>query len=276
MLEDGDAPRRAVLVDFGSADRAPDENDIPAYAMGTPLTMAPEVLTDSRRPRVPTCTASARRAFRMLTAHYPVEAASMRRYGAHVPRACAGARVGTAGIRASGARSSARSSPILRALAHGESVWSRSRRGRSDAAYPHARGIIGASIAGVAAVSFLAFLVLRPGAGPISRGRLAVPRDANAYHEAWRWVGPEEKSEFGYYSTVVDLDHDRYADLVCTEPHWSGPDKKWRGRILIFRGGPNGPAGEPTTVIEGDVPDATLGYRLVGTRHQLHGFDDRW
>ncbi|HET6462232.1 MAG TPA: serine/threonine-protein kinase, partial [Candidatus Krumholzibacteria bacterium] len=43
MLEASAAPRRAVLVDFGSADK-PVVDDIPAYMIGTPLAMAPEVL----------------------------------------------------------------------------------------------------------------------------------------------------------------------------------------------------------------------------------------
>jgi len=44
MLEDGDAPRRAVLVDFGTADEMVVDGGVPAYLVGTPLTMAPEVL----------------------------------------------------------------------------------------------------------------------------------------------------------------------------------------------------------------------------------------
>jgi hypothetical protein len=153
-------------------------------------------------------------------------------------------------------------------------------RALDDAADPTRRirtraAMIGAGIAGLAAVSFLAFLVLRPGAGPISRGRLAVPRDANAYHEAWRTSGSEEKIGLGYVGAVVDLDHDGYADVVGVEPHWGGPDKKWRGRMLFFRGGPDGPGQEPSTIIEGDVSDATLGYQLMGVPDTNgDGFDD--
>src|SRR5262249_43293301 len=44
MLEDGPVPRRAVLVDFGTADRILENDAVPAYLVGTPLTMAPEVL----------------------------------------------------------------------------------------------------------------------------------------------------------------------------------------------------------------------------------------
>src|SRR5678815_2411853 len=77
MLEDGDAPRRAVLVDFGSADRQPGEDDIPAYAMGTPLTMAPEVLDG--KPASPGADVYGLGAtlYRLLTGRYPVEATSI-------------------------------------------------------------------------------------------------------------------------------------------------------------------------------------------------------
>jgi hypothetical protein len=279
MLEDGDAPRRTVLVDFGSADRQPGDDDVPAYAMGTPLTMAPEVLDG--KPASPGADVYGLGAtlYRLLTGRYPVEATSieaLRR--AH--RSNQRARVRTHAPQAS--QRLARS--IERALepdpAHRWPTAKAFGRALDDAADPTRRirtraTMIGAGVAGLAAVSFLAFLVLRPGAGPITRGHLAVPRDANAYHEAWRRVGPQEKSEFGYYGTVVDLDHDGYGDLVCTEPHWSGPDGKRRGRILVFRGSSNGAGREPTTVIEGDVPDATLGYRVFGVPDTNgDGFDD--
>ena len=279
MLEDGDAPRRAVLVDFGSADRQPGEDDIPAYAMGTPLTMAPEVLDGM--PATPGADVYGLGAtlYRLLTGRYPVEATSIEAVrSAHRSQERARVRAHAPHVSPRLARAIERALepdpmtrwPTAKAFARAlDAAADPTRRIRTRGA------MIGAGIAGLAALSLIAFLVLRPGAGPISRGRLAVPRDANAYHEGWRRAGPGEKSGFGYYSTVVDLDHDGYADLVGTEPYWSGPDKKWRGRMLIFRGGPNGPGREPSTIIEGDVPDATLGYRLVGVPDTNgDGFDD--
>ncbi len=279
MLEDGDAPRRAVLVDFGSADHQPGEDDIPAYAMGTPLTMAPEVLDGKPASAGADVYSLGATLFRLLTGRYPVEGASIdaiRRAQRSGERAR---------VRGFAPQVSARlARAVERAIEPDPgNRWPTAKafgRALDEAADPTRRirtraAVIGAGVAGLAAVSFLAFLVLRPGAGPISRGRLAVPRDANAYHEAWRRSGPEEKSDFGYYGTTVDLDHDGYADVVCTEPHWSGPDNKQRGRMLIFRGGPHGPGQEPSTIIEGDVPDASIGYRLFGVPDTNgDGFDD--
>lgn len=279
MLEEGDAPRRAVLVDFGSADRAPGEDDVPAYAMGTPLTMAPEVLDGKPASAGADVYGLGATLFRLLTGRYPVEGASIEA----IRRAQrSGERARVRGLAPQVSARMARA--VERAIEPDPaSRWPTAKafgRALDDAADPTRRirtraAMIGAGIAGLAAVSFLAFLVLRPGAGPISRGRLAVPRDASAYHEAWRWSGSEEKSGFGYVGAVADLDHDGYADLVGVEPHWSGPDKKWRGRMLVFRGGPDGPDKEPSAIVEGDVPDATLGYQLMGVPDTNgDGFDD--
>jgi hypothetical protein len=279
MLEDGDAPRRAVLVDFGSADRQPGDDDVPAYAMGTPLTMAPEVLDGKSASPGADVYGLGATLYRLLTGRYPVEGASIEALRtAH--RSHERARV-----RAHAPQASQRlTRAIERALEPDPAQrWPTARsfgKALEDAADPTQRirtraTAIGAGVAALAAVTFLAFLVLRPGAGPISRGRLSVPRDVNAYREAWRWTGSEEKSGFGYVGAVVDLDHDGYADVIGVEPHWAGPDEKWRGRMLFFRGGPGGPAKEPSTIIEGDVPDATVGYQVIGV-HDTNGdgFDD--
>ena len=227
--------------------------------MGTPLTMAPEVLDGKPASAGADVYGLGATLFRLLTGRYPVEGASIE----EIRRAHrSGERARVRGFAPHVSARLARA--VERAIEPdpGESLARRERRSNARStrrptrrvAFARAPPMIGAGVAGLAAVSFLAFLVLRPGAGPISRGRLAVPRDANAYHEAWRRSGSEEKSGFGYVGTVVDLDHDGYADVVGVEPHWSGPDKKWRGRMLIFRGGPDGPGQEPSTIIEGDVP----------------------
>src|SRR5678816_4185377 len=83
------SPRRAVLVDFGSAEDEPDQDEIPAYVAGTPLTMAPEVLNG--KPVSPAADVYGLGAtiFRLLTKRYPVEAASIdelrRAHGSSAP-----------------------------------------------------------------------------------------------------------------------------------------------------------------------------------------------
>jgi len=279
MLEDGESPRRAVLVDFGSADELPDQDEIPAYVAGTPLTMAPEVLNG--KPVSPAADVYGLGAtiFRLLTRRYPVEAASIdelrRAHGSSPP-----ARVRELAPQVSSRLARA----VERALEPDPAArWPTAKsfaRALDDIADPTRRiraraTAIGAGVAGLAAVAFIAFLLLRPGAGPISRGRLARPLDAGAFTAAWRHAGPETDSGWGYVTAVVDMDHDGFGDIVAVDPYWKGSDGARRGRALVFRGSAQGPAQTPAWTFAGDEPGALLGYQVANAGDtDGDGFDE--
>jgi len=267
MLEDGEPPRRAVLVDFGSAGDVPDENEVPTYVAGTPLTMAPEVLDG--KPASPAADVYGLGAtiFRLLTGRYPVEAASideLKRAHGSGDRARVrdlspqvSARLARAVERALEPNPAARwptAKSFARAL---DDIADPTRRIRARAA------AIGAGVAVFAAVAFIAFLLFRPGADPISRGRLTRPLAADAFAESWRRAGPETDSGWGYVTAVIDLDHDGFSDIIGVEPHWKGSDGARRGRALVFRGSAQGLAPTPAWTFAGDEPDAMLGYQVA-------------
>lgn len=69
---------RLVLMDFGSATRYPATNEDPApEAEGTPMTMAPEVLRGAPATPVSDIYSLGVVLFRMVTGHYPAEAATL-------------------------------------------------------------------------------------------------------------------------------------------------------------------------------------------------------
>jgi serine/threonine-protein kinase len=130
MLEDGDAPRRAVTVDFGSADASPAKTTSPRTRMGTPLTMAPEVLDGQPASAGADVYGLGATLFRLLTGRYPVEAASIeeiRRAHRSHERARVRAHAPQASQRLARAIERALEPGSCASLADGEGVWPRAR-----------------------------------------------------------------------------------------------------------------------------------------------------
>ncbi|HKW15478.1 MAG TPA: FG-GAP-like repeat-containing protein [Candidatus Krumholzibacteria bacterium] len=268
MLEDGDAPRRAVLVDFGSADRQPGEDEIPAYAMGTPLTMAPEVLDGMPASPGADVYGLGATLYRMLTSRYPVEATTIealrQAHGSHE----------RARVRAHAPRTSQRLARAIERALEPDAArrWPTAQafgRALEDAADPTRRmrmraAAIGAGVVGIAALSFILYLFLRPGGEPGIRSRLLTVSDPTAFSATWRHSGPAANDNLGLVADIIDLDHDGFGDVVTVEPYWKGEDGRPRGRVVIFRGSAKGPVSiTPDMTIDGDEPDASFGHQAV-------------
>ena len=279
MLEAGDARRRVVLVDFGSADRMPGEDDVPMYAMGTPLTMAPEVLDGKPASAGADVYGLGATLFRLLTGHYPVEAASIE----EIRRAHRSSE--RAHVRAFASQVSARLARVVERAIEPDPAkrWPNAKaleRALADIADPTRRirmraAAIGGSVVGVAALAFIAYLFLRPGGGPISRARLAAPSNPNAFTVASRQFGPEEEDGYGWVAAIVDMDHDGKGDVVAAQAFWKSADGVARGRIMIYRGGAEASSSAPFMTIDGDQPHGELGYQLCNAGDtDGDGFDE--
>jgi hypothetical protein len=279
MLEDGVAPRRAVLVDFGSADLAVGDDDIPAYTIGTPLTMAPEVLEGRPASASSDVYGLGATLFRLLTGRYPVEATSideLRR--AHESRERPRVRAVAPQVSVRLARALERAleiDPVQRwpsALAF--------RRALDDVADPTRRiraraAAIGAGVAALAAVTVVAILIARPGPGPISKAILAAPRMPNLFRETWRYAPKDPQEGFAWVTAVPDLDGDGRADIVAAQTHWKDGDGVIRGRVFVFRGTVDGPASTESVSWPGERPESLDGAQVTNAGDvNADGFDD--
>jgi hypothetical protein len=273
MLEDGAAPRRAVLVDFGSADKPPAEDEIPAYAIGTPLTMAPEVLEGRAASASSDVYGLGATLFRLLTGRYPVEAQSIDELKhAHASRQRLGLRATAPNVSSRLARA------IDRALEPDPAQrWPNAhtlQRALEDVADPTRRirvraAAVGAGVAALAGIATIAFLATRPGPGPISRGKLPPPLMPNLYHAGWRYAGNADVA-FGWMAAIVDLDGDGRAELVAQEPEWKNELGKVCGRTLVFKGAAAGPDPAPSTTWAGDR-DGEVSAALVTNAGDVNG-----
>lgn len=267
MLEDGASERRAVLVDFGSADAMLDAGDIPAYVVGTPLTMAPEVLDGKPATGASDVYGLGATMFRMLTGRYPIESDTID----DLKRMHASGEIRS--LKAFAPHVSVRLTRVLdRALECDPAQrWPNARaflRALDDAADPTRRvraraAAIGASAAILAAVIVLAILIARPGPGPISRAALAAPRTPGVLNQAWRQASDQSKSNWGQTATILDFDGDGFGDLIVGQSGWIGTDSLARGRIVVYRGASNGPSATPETMVAGDEDGMAYGHYLA-------------
>ena len=275
MLEAGAAPRRAVLVDFGSADK-PIVDGIPAYTIGTPLTMAPEVLEGNAASATSDVYGLGATLFRLLTGRYPVEAESIDELKrAHASRQRLGLRTAAPNVSARLARA------IERALAPDPvERWPSAhtfRRALDDVADPTRRvrtraAAVGAGVAALAAIATIAFLATRPG-GPISRGKLAAPLMPGLYRESWHHEGTSHLG-FGWVVATPDMDGDGRSELVAAESKWKNERGKDCGRILDFHGTASGPDATQQILWVGDE-DEWAGAQLSSAGDvNGDGFDD--
>jgi hypothetical protein len=267
VLEDGNAPRRAVLVDFGSADRAADEGETPAYLVGTPLTMAPEVLSGASAGPAADVYGLGATLFRLLSGRYPVEADSLDGLRAVHAR---GERLG---LREVAPAVSARLARVIeRALEKDPSRrWGGAeafRRALDAVADPtrrirtRAAGIT-AGVAVLAAGIAVMVIATRPGPGPISRSRLSPARMPDVLAEVWRRAAHGERNNWGYMAAVADLDGDGRDEVVVGEPRWPGDGATVRGRVMVFPGTPDGPAQEAADTMGGDTEGYYFGDYLA-------------
>jgi Protein kinase domain/FG-GAP repeat len=279
MLENGDAPRRSVLVDFGTADKMVADDEIPAYLMGTPLTMAPEVLDGQPATGASDVYGLGATLFRVLTGRYPIEAETIDDLRqAH----------------ASGKRASVRSlapqvSPRLaRALERSlepdpAKRWPSAQTFQGaldDVADPTRRiraraGAIGAGVAALAAIVVVAILVTRPGPGPLTRGKLTTPEAPDLFRMAWRRPGPGANLGYHYYTGVCDLDGDGHDDLLTAESRWTGAGVAGMGRVSVFYGGTSGADTTAGATITANDADYLMGMGVVRAGDVNHdGFED--
>jgi hypothetical protein len=276
MLEAGAAPRRAVLVDFGSADK-PIVDDVPAYTIGTPLTMAPEVLEGRPASGSSDVYGLGTTLFRLLTGRYPVEAESIDELKrAHASRQ-------RLGLRALAPNVSARLARVIeRALAPDPvERWPSAhtfRRALDDVADPTRRirmrgAAVGAGAATLAAIATIVFLATRPG-GPISRGKLTAPLMPGLFREAWQHAGTPHLG-FGWVVATPDLDGDGRSELVSSEGQWRDASGKDRGRLLVFKGTSNGPDSTSRNGWVGDHEGEWAGNQLASAGDvNGDGFED--
>ncbi len=277
MLQAGAAPRRAVLVDFGSAD-TPVVDDVPAYMIGTPLAMAPEVLQGRAASGTSDVYGLGTTLFRLLTGRYPVEAESIDELMlAHASRQRLGLRAVAPQVSSRLART------IERALEPDPAQrWPSAhtfRRALDDVADPTRRirvraAAVGAGVAALAAIATIVFLATRPGQGPISRGKLTAPLMPDLYRESWQHTGTAHFA-LGWVVATPDLDGDGRSEVVCAEPKWKDASGKERGRTFIFQGTANGPDSTQRIGWVGDHEDEWAGAQLSSAGDvNADGFDD--
>jgi hypothetical protein len=279
MLEAGNAPRRAVLVDFGTADEMLEDGEIPAYLAGTPLTMAPEVLDGKPATGASDVYGLGATLFRLLTGRDPVEAQSidqLRRAHAAGKRPNLRARAPDVPPRLTRA--------IERALdVDPAQRWSSAQafqRELDDIADPTRRvraraAAVGAGAAGLAAVIVLAILIARPGPGPIARGRLSTPSDPGMLHEAWRRAAQSGATGgYGYRVATLDMDGDGFDELATTESRWRS-DRGTLGRVMIFHGSARGLDSLATNALVSSDPDSNMGTEIASAGDvNGDGFED--
>ena len=267
MLENGDAPRRAVLVDFGSADAALDNDDIPAYVMGTPLTMAPEVLEGKPATGASDVYGLGVTLFRLLTGRYPIEAETIddlkRAHSADQKRS----------VRVLAASVSPRLSRTLdRALETDPARrWPNAlafRRALDDVADPTRRvraraAAIGAAVSALAAIGVVAFLIARPGPSPMAHRTLSTPRAPGLMKQTWQHAADRSRCGWGWVAAVLDVNGDGIDDVIGGQPDRLEENGAKRGRLLVFLGTPDGPSAEPNVTIVGDSASARLGAPLA-------------
>jgi hypothetical protein len=71
----------------------------------------------------------------------------------------------------------------------------------------------------------------------------------------WSFEGETSNSLLGYSIASGDLDGDGYSDLVIGAPHFDNE----RGRVYLFRGGPQGLPNKPSWVQDGFQPKEQFG-----------------
>lgn len=278
MLENGDSPRRAVLVDFGSADRPIGNDDIPAYTIGTPLTMAPEVLAGRPASASSDVYGLGATLFRLVTARYPVEATSIDELKrAHASQERVNVRAAAPQVSARFARALERALEIDPAQR-----WPSAdafRRALDDVADPTRRirvraAAVGAGIVAIAAIGSIVFMMTRPGPGPISKGRLSKPQMPNLFRESWHQSGDKTRIGFGWVVAAADLDGDGRSDIVAAEPQWTDGAGVQCGRALAFCGTPAGPDSTRCATWVGDK-DNNVGSQIAEAGDvNADGFED--
>ncbi|HEX6791145.1 MAG TPA: protein kinase, partial [Candidatus Krumholzibacteria bacterium] len=277
MLEAGAAPRRAVLVDFGSADK-PVGDDIPAYTIGTPLTMAPEVLDGRAASASSDVYGLGTTLFRLLTGRYPVEAESID----ELKRAHASKR--RLVLRATAPTVSSRLARVVERALEPDPLdrWPNAhvfRRALDDVADPARRirvraAAVGGGVVALAAIAAIVFLATRPGPGPISRGKLTSPLMPDLYRGSWQHAGTSHFG-FGWTAATPDLDGDGRSELIAAESTWKDASGALRGRTLVFQGTANGPDSTQRIAWVGDREDEYAGAQLSSAGDvNGDGFDD--
>ena len=279
MLENGEAPRRAVLVDFGTADKLLADDEIPAYLMGTPLTMAPEVLDGQPATGASDVYGLGATLYRVLTGRYPVEAETIDDLKqAHASGQCAS-------VRSSAAQVSPRLARALERAIEPDPAkrWPDARafqRALDDIADPtrHVRAratAIGAGVAGLAAIVVVSILVSRPGPGPLTRGKLTTPETPDLLRVAWRRPGPGANMGYHYYAGTCDLDGDGRDELLMAESHWTGTDVTGMGRVSVFYGAVGGVDTTAGATITARDSEFLMGKGVVRAGDVNHdGFED--
>ncbi len=88
---------------------------------------------------------------------------------------------------------------------------------------------------------------------------------------AWTQIGSQHDGSLGWMiGGGGDLDGDGYADLVVAETAWSGRYMR-EGRVLVFRGGPDGPPQRPSWQDAGYGALAAMGSGAVGIVPDMDG-----
>ncbi len=280
MLEDGDSPRRAVLVDFGTADEMLEDGHVPPYLVGTPLTMAPEVLDGRPATGSSDVYGLGVTLFRLLTGRYPVQAETLE----GLREAHAG---GTrAALRSIAPNVSPRLARVIeRALEPTPAKrWPSAKAFRAaieDVADPTRRiraraAAIGAGVAALAAVIVLVVLASRPGSGPISRSSLSRPTIPNLFHESWRRPGEAgANGGLAYRAAVLDANGDGFDDLVAAEARWKRSAPLQLGRVLVFPGSKNGLSRDSTATMSAVDAGSVMGTNLASAGDvDADGFED--